>query len=215
MNKYWQHFKTIVKHKWEVGKMCFKFGLYKQGLLHDMSKFSITEFAPSARYFQGGSSPIEAEKAEKGYSAAWLHHKARNKHHLWYWMDWDNNQNPTPCRIPAKYVYEMIADWIGAGKVYGANAGKEWSWSEPYKYYKAHNRRSKSNYPMWEPATQAMIDTILVDLMEDGIDLVALRIRNKVYENCFYRNLKTEDGREVWNWIFDYNDLIAKYYEEE
>ena len=39
MNKYWEHFKTITKHKWEVGKVCFRIGLYKQGILHDLSKY--------------------------------------------------------------------------------------------------------------------------------------------------------------------------------
>ena len=60
-NKYYKHFKTVAKHKKEVAKICFKFGLYYQGIVHDLSKFSITEFAPSAKYFQGTSSPIDAE----------------------------------------------------------------------------------------------------------------------------------------------------------
>lgn len=215
MNKYLAHAKTVIKHKIEVGKVCFKFGLYKQGLLHDLSKFSITEFMPSARYFQGTSSPIDAEKKEKGYSAAWLHHKAKNKHHQWYWMDWDNKQNPTPCRIPREYIYEMIADWIGAGKVYGNKAGKEWSWSEPYEYYKAHNRNSECGFPIWEFATKAMIDTILVDLKEFGFDYVADRIRRDYYGYRFYDCLlKTKDG-EVCPWLKDYNDLVIKYYEED
>lgn len=212
MNKYLGHLKTIVKHKIEVGKVCFKFGLYWQGIVHDLSKFSITEFAPSARYFQGSSSPIDAEKAEKGYSAAWLHHKARNKHHQWYWMDWDNKQNPTPNRIPSKYVYEMIADWIGAGKVYGKNANKEWSWSEPYEYYKSHNRVSESDFPIWEFATQAMIDTILIDLKEYGLDYVTNRVKHDYYGHIFYDNLKTSDGKEVLSWLNSYNDLVIKYY---
>lgn len=215
MNKYYAHFKTILKHKIEVGKVCFKFGLYKQGLLHDMSKFSITEFAPSAHYFQGGSSPIDAEKKEKGYSAAWLNHKAKNKHHQWYWMDWNSKQIPTPNRIPAKYVYEMIADWIGAGKVYGRNSGKEWSWDEPYEYYKSHNRISDSDFPIWEFATQAMIDFILVDLKLYGIDFVTIGIKNKCYENTFYKNLIANDGRELFNWIDDYNKLVTIFYKED
>ena len=194
MNKYLEHFKTVVRHKRVVRKVCFKFGLYKQGLLHDMSKFSLAEFAPSARYFQGTSSTIDAEKREKGYSEAWLHHKAHNKHHQWYWMDWDSKQNPTPCRIPAKYVYEMIADWIGAGMVYGEKAGQKWSWSEPYEYYKAHNRESESNFPIWEFATKAMIDTILVDLKEFGLKYVAIKIKCGFYEEQFYHNYKNEDG---------------------
>lgn len=214
MNKYWGHLKTIIKHKIEVGKVCFKFGLYWQGLTHDLSKFSITEFAPSARYFQGGSSPIDAEKREKGYSAAWLHHKSKNKHHQWYWMDWDNKQNPTPCRIPAKYVYEMIADWIGAGKVYGKNAGKEWSWSEPYEYYKSHNRKSASEFPIWEFATQAMIDTILVDLKNHGLEFVTKRIKQGYYEYIYYNNAKF-NNKEFYEWLERYNILVINYYEED
>lgn len=215
MNKYFEHLKTIVKHKIEVGKVCFQFGLYWQGIIHDLSKFSWTEFGPSARYFQGTCSPIDVEKKEKGYSAAWLHHKAKNKHHQWYWMDWDSQQNPKPCRIPRQYVYEMIADWIGAGKVYGKRAGSEWSWDEPYKYYKAHNRESAGEYPIWDFVTRAMIDYILVDLKLYGIDYVADRIRRDYYGYKFYDNLKIEDGREVWNWIEDYNKVVLKYYIKE
>jgi len=62
MGKYWRHFKTVSTHKWEVFKECKACGLFWQGLLHDMSKFSPAEFASSARYFQGNRSPIEAEK---------------------------------------------------------------------------------------------------------------------------------------------------------
>lgn len=58
MKKALKHFKTVCKHKWEVGKICFKCGLYKQGLLHDMSKFSKTEFWTSVKYYQGTSSPL-------------------------------------------------------------------------------------------------------------------------------------------------------------
>ena len=215
MNKYWKHFKTIIKHKWEVGKVCFKFGLYWQGLVHDMSKFSITEFAPSARYFQGHSSPIDKEKEEKGYSAAWLHHKARNKHHPWYWMDWDTKQNPVPCRIPINYVYEMVADWIGAGKVYNNNAGVKWDSSEPYEYYKIHNRESESGFPIWDFCTQAVLDTMLVDLKEFGLNFVAERVKDNYYYFKYYCNLISNDGRELLSWLFDYNELVIKYYNKE
>ena len=37
------HLKTINKHKYYVTMLCFKCGLYKQGLLHDLSKYSPTE----------------------------------------------------------------------------------------------------------------------------------------------------------------------------
>ena len=82
-----KHFKTITKHRFLVMKYCFKAGLYWQGLTHDLSKYSPAEFRVGARYFQGDRSPNDIERREKGYSAAWLHHKGRNKHHLEYWID--------------------------------------------------------------------------------------------------------------------------------
>lgn len=81
-----KHLKTIVTHKYYVGKYCFKAGLYVQGILHDLSKFSPTEFWESVQYFQGTRSPIDACKEENGYSNAWLHHKGHNKHHYEFWQ---------------------------------------------------------------------------------------------------------------------------------
>ena len=85
---WWGHFHTITAHKFLVMKHCFKVGLYRQGLLHDMSKYSPTEFLVGARYYQGDRSPNEIERLETGVSSAWLHHKGRNKHHLEYWVDY-------------------------------------------------------------------------------------------------------------------------------
>lgn len=70
MNKYISHLKTISKHKYYVMKFCFKCGIYRRGIMHDLSKFGPTEFLSSAKYYQGDSSPIDAEKREKGYSLA-------------------------------------------------------------------------------------------------------------------------------------------------
>ena len=69
------HLKTVSRHRYLVMKGCFRVGLYRQGLLHDLSKFSPTEFMVGARYWQGTRSPNNAEREEKGYSASWLHHK--------------------------------------------------------------------------------------------------------------------------------------------
>lgn len=73
--KAWKHFQTITKHKILVMKECFKVGLYRQGLLHDLSKYGWTEFRIGCRYYQGTRSPNNAEREDKGYSSAWLHHK--------------------------------------------------------------------------------------------------------------------------------------------
>ena len=85
--KAWQHFKTITHHKILVMTSCFRVGLYWQGLTHDLSKYSLTEFCVGARYYQGTKSPNSAERHEVGWSTAWMHHKGRNRHHYEYWTD--------------------------------------------------------------------------------------------------------------------------------
>lgn len=69
--KWWRHLKTINYHKWLVMRYCFRLGMYKQGLLHDLSKYSLTEFMVGAKYYQGNRSPNNAEREDKGYTSAW------------------------------------------------------------------------------------------------------------------------------------------------
>lgn len=116
----WKHFKTITKHKFMVMHYCFKIGLYKQGLLHDLSKYSPTEFLMGAKYYQGYRSPIRQERVDLGYSRAWLHHKGRNKHHFEYWMDYGLNgeENLIGVKMPIRYVAESCMDRIAASRIY-------------------------------------------------------------------------------------------------
>ena len=86
--KWLRHLCTVHHHRALVRKYCFKLGLYRQGLMHDLSKYSPTEFFVGAKYYQGYRSPNTAERLDRGYSTAWLHHKGRNKHHLEYWIDY-------------------------------------------------------------------------------------------------------------------------------
>ena len=111
------HLKTVLKHKRCVAYYCFMCGLYKQGIMHDMSKFSPTEFIESVKYYQGTSSPIDACKKDIGYSLAWFHHRGRNKHHWEYWVD-DFQDGTIPKKMPFKYVLEMVCDYLGAGRAY-------------------------------------------------------------------------------------------------
>ena len=106
----WKHFKTITYHKWLVMKGCFAVGLYWQGFLHDLSKYMPSEFLVGAKYYQGTQSPNNAERLEKGYSSAWLHHKGRNKHHYEYWLDYSSHigQGIIPAKMP-EFVLEMNA----------------------------------------------------------------------------------------------------------
>ena len=115
----YHHFITITTHKLTVMDLCFRIGLIRQGILHDLSKYSPEEFATGIRYYQGVRSPNAAEKREKGYSGAWLHHKGRNKHHFEYWFD--NGIGVfelVPVEMPLKYVKEMFCDRVAASKTY-------------------------------------------------------------------------------------------------
>lgn len=58
----WLHFKTITRHKLLVMQYCFRIGLYKQGLLHDLSKYSPAEFLVGCKYYQ----EIEVRIMRKG-----------------------------------------------------------------------------------------------------------------------------------------------------
>ena len=131
--KCWQHFKTINHHKWLVMKYCFRLGLYKQGLLHDLSKYSPTEFLIGVKYYQGNRSPNNAEREDKGYTSAWLHHKGRNKHHLEYWLDYGlHGEGIIGMKMPIKYVVEMFCDRVAASQNYNRETYHD---GMPLEYY--------------------------------------------------------------------------------
>ena len=127
------HFETITRHKLLVMKYCFECGLYQQGLTHDLSKYSPTEFIPGCIYYQGDHSPNEAERADRGYSSAWLHHKGRNKHHLEYWIDYASNKTGLGgMKMPLRYVCEMVCDRVAASRIY---LGDKYTDASPWEYY--------------------------------------------------------------------------------
>lgn len=158
INDIYNHFCKISKHKFYVAIECFKKGLYWQGIVHDLSKYSMIEFCSSAKYFSGTGSPIDNEKRERGYSLAWLNHKAKNKHHWDYWVDFVEGA-PVPCNIPDKYLLEMVSDMIGASKAY---KGGKYDSSEPLKYFIANKHK-------WI-ATKHTLETIEILLKQEIIN---------------------------------------------
>ena len=158
----WNHFKTVSKHKHIVFQECHACGITWRGLMHDMSKFSPAEFIPSAKYFQGDKSPIEAEKAANGYSFAWLHHKGVNPHHWEWWIDFADDGTFIVNKIPYEYVVEMVCDWIGAGKVYSKD---KWTQHEPLRYY--HKVRDGRHF---HPETEELVLKFLNCISDKGLD---------------------------------------------
>lgn len=169
MSNYWGHFKTICKHKRWVAHYCFMSGLYKQGIFHDMSKFSPTEFIESARYYQGNRSPIDACKEEKGYSEAWFHHRGRNKHHWEYWID-DFSKGMVPKKMPFKYVLEMVCDYLGAGRAY---MGKKFTIEAEYNWW-----LDRRKIVIMHEDTKRLVDLFFQYMLEMGIEKV---LGNKFY----------------------------------
>lgn len=157
------HLRTINHHKKLVMEHCFRLGLYRQGLLHDLSKYSPVEFLVGARYYQGGKrSPNNAEREVRGYSSAWLHHKGRNKHHLEYWIDYSVEPDHAMCgmKMPLCYVVEMFCDRVAASKNY---LGEDYTEGEPYAYF----QKSKSHYIL-HPETEELLEQMLYMLKERG-----------------------------------------------
>ena len=171
--KWWSHLKTINHHKWLVMKSCFRLGLFKQGLLHDLSKYSPTEFLVGAKYYQGTRSPNTAEREEKGYTSAWLHHKGRNKHPLEYWIDYVlEKDGMTGMKMPVKYVVEMFCDRVAASKNYNRGTYND---TFPLAYYE----KGKSKY-LLHPETAALLENLLERLAQQGEDAVFEYIKNEI-----------------------------------
>jgi len=169
------HLKTITHHHHLVMIHCFRCGLYWQGLTHDLSKLSPIEFWSGAKYYQGTMSPNNAQRMAKGYTAAWLHHKGRNKHHLEYWIDYAASGEDHPMegmRMPEKYVAEMLCDRIAASKTY---KGADYSDSCPWEYYE----HGKSHY-LLHPETRAQLEKGLTVLKEQGEEAAFRYIREEL-----------------------------------
>lgn len=135
----WLHLKKVIIHKYYVAKYCFKVGLVWQGITHDLSKFSPTEFLESVKYYVGTSSPINACKKDKGYSMAWFHHRGRNYHHYEMWID-NFDQGGIALEMPQKYAYEMICDYIGAAKAY---MGEKFTWKKELEWWNIKKQTAK------------------------------------------------------------------------
>ena len=159
--KLWQHFMTVNKHRYLVRKGCFKVGLYWQGLTHDLSKYSPTEFLVGAKYYQGNRSPNGAEREAKGFSEAWMHHKGRNRHHYEYWTD----MSPvTRCYeavpMPRKYLVEMVMDRRAACMVY---QGKNYTPGSALTYLLTSREKD-----LMHPRTLKELTYILTMLRDEG-----------------------------------------------
>ena len=174
-----EHLKTVNRHRRLVRHYCFRLGLYRQGLLHDLSKYSPTEFWRSAKYYQGFRSPNDQERRENGVSISWLHHKGRNRHHFEFWTDYNpDGSGISGVEMPKKYVAEMFCDRIAACRVYQGDA---YSDASAYDYFV----RTKGRFWIHEE-TSALLGRWLLLLKEQGEDAALRQIRRELKESKIY-----------------------------
>ncbi|MCR4796796.1 MULTISPECIES: DUF5662 family protein [Ruminococcus] len=167
------HFKTVQQHRHQVFINCVKAGIPWRGFVHDLSKFSPTEFIPGVMYFQGNRSPNEREREVYGCSRAWMHHKGRNRHHFEYWTDYNpETKRMEPVKMPDIFIFEMFCDRVAASKIYNK---EKYNNSMPLEYFlRAKPKR------IIEKTTAAKLEFLLTMLRDKGEDEVFRYIRRQV-----------------------------------
>ena len=127
MRRHIAYLKYVLRHKWFVFVAGRKLGLgFWQLLIHDWHKFLPSEWFPYARTFykpDGSSQYVESDE----FARAWNLHQKRGKHHWQHWMlTWDRGET-VALEMPEKYAFEMVADWLGAGRaITGKWGAREW-----------------------------------------------------------------------------------------
>ncbi|MBR2530613.1 MAG: catalase [Lachnospiraceae bacterium] len=181
MLKLIRHIRTVNEHRRMVRRGCFRVGLYWQGLVHDLSKYSPSELFVGAKYYQGFRSPNNAEREAKGYSEAWIHHKGRNKHHYEYWTDYlpghgeGESHVIVPTRMPTRYLVEMYVDRVAASAIYNKGHYTE---DMPLKYFK------KGDYThLMEEHTRRELEKLLTMLASNGSEVTESYIRNVILKH--------------------------------
>ncbi len=179
MKNFFGHLSLVFRHKWRVFINCSRCGLIWRGIVHDLSKFSPTEFFESVRFYQGNRSPIGVCRRQTGVSLAWLHHKGRNKHHLEYWLDGDCDTQPL---MPYKYAVECVCDKLAATRTY---AGKNYTPDMPLAHFRRYGNKVPAN-----PLTLAFIEAVFIDMerLGEGAILKKAYMKSKYESVCLAKN---------------------------
>lgn len=162
MGNLFKHLKTIHTHRKYVRQMCWKLGLVWQGLVHDLSKYSLTELH-MCKYWTGKGSPHQACRDAIGYSPSWIHHYHKNKHHFQYWWDEDEEGKIIPIKMPYKYVLESFCDMVGASRAYNPQSWK------PEKLVNYWETKCKGKRIM-NIESQNFVEKLIYQLNDLGLD---------------------------------------------
>ena len=162
--KFFKHLWVVIKHKYNVLVFATKLGIFWTGLVHDLTKFTPTEFCLSVKYFHGKKSPTIVERKDNdNFSYLCVAHTGRNKHHWQYWVDYTRNDIIVN-RIPYKHALEYVADVMSASKVYNP---ENFTFIVAYNYFKEHSQ----TYLM-HPATKEFILWCIKEVNDFGFKSV-------------------------------------------
>lgn len=147
LRPHWRYLGYVIRHKWFVFRAGLRTGAPLWRLvIHDWSKFSRAEWGPYVRRFYGGRSGVLDKSADPlEFHRAWTHHWHKNAHHWEHWLTAEGQ----PMSMPERFVREMVADWMGAGR---AITGK---W-EVEDWYAQNATRIKL-----EVSTRSMVERLL------------------------------------------------------
>lgn len=180
-----KHLHTINKHRFHVFVNCCRCGIPFRGLVHDLSKYSPSEFFVSARNYSGVRSPIANERKEEfGYSKAFIHHTRRNKHHYEYWVDVTTG-DIILIPMPYKYALECCCDMISASMVYN---GKKFRRDMPLSFFLKVESKS-----MMHSATKKFVKEVLSRYRDTGFQ----NIRRKDTKYLYHQFLQDAKPTEV------------------
>lgn len=117
MISHWRYAKYVALHKWFV----LRAGLRTKApvwrlLVHDWSKLTPAEWGPYRRRFFAGRSGKTDGRDPDEWQRAWAHHWHRNAHHWEHWLVLRPGEAPRPMEMPERFIREMVADWMGAGR---------------------------------------------------------------------------------------------------
>jgi len=116
IKRYINYFKYVFRHKWFVLYAGIKLNASLWRLItHDMSKFKPSEFIPYANTFYT-SDGASQWNVHKNYRRSWNAHMKNNPHHWQYWVYPNDDGSEVILDMPEKYMLEMVADWMGAGR---------------------------------------------------------------------------------------------------
>jgi hypothetical protein len=162
LNHHLKYLGYLLKHKWFVLVASVKIGApIWQAIIHDLSKFRPSAWNAYAQFFYWSKETKNeetmrafpmfgcCEAAPYGYfvddrfNIAWNHHQKRNKHHWQYWLLTQDTGETWVMPMPRRYVLEMVADWMGAGRaITGRWEAREWYLANRHKMKFGHETRA-------------------------------------------------------------------------